>query len=62
MKFETQQALRLVASGKVTPYRAAKLMGIALPTIYRAIKRERDRAGVTAGKGMGIGVHSAHRP
>lgn len=52
MKFETMQALRLVASGKVTPYRAAKLMGIALPTIYRALKRERIRAGVTVGKGV----------
>lgn len=41
MKFETQQALRLIAAG-ATPYRAAKLMGLALSTIYRAMKRTRS--------------------
>jgi predicted DNA-binding protein (UPF0251 family) len=40
MNDRTLQALRLVASG-MTPYRAAKLMGIALSTIYRALKRGR---------------------
>ena len=34
------QALALVAQGK-TPYRAAKMMGISLSTIYKAIKRNR---------------------
>jgi DNA-binding CsgD family transcriptional regulator len=38
MHEKTAQALRLVAAG-MTPYRAAQLMGIALSTIYRAIKR-----------------------
>ena len=42
MRFATEQALRLVAAG-VTPYRAAKLMGLPLCTIYRAIKREKAR-------------------
>ncbi len=32
------QALRLVQEG-ITPYRAAKMIGIALSTIYRARKR-----------------------
>ena len=32
------KALKLIAQGK-TAYRAAKLTGIALSTIYRAIKR-----------------------
>ena len=36
------RALKLIASGK-TAYRAAKLAGIALSTIYRAQKRERER-------------------
>ena len=39
------QALALVAQGK-TPYRAAKMMGIALSTIYKAIKRNRVDAAV----------------
>ena len=34
------QALKLVASG-MTPYAAAKKIGIALSTIYRAIQRAR---------------------
>ena len=38
------QALILVAQGK-TPYRAAKMMGIALSTIYRAIKRNQPTGG-----------------
>jgi hypothetical protein len=36
------KALRLIARG-FTPYRAAKKTGIALSTIYRAVKRERER-------------------
>ena len=36
------KALRLVAKG-MTPYAAARKVGIALSTIYRAIYRERDR-------------------
>jgi len=34
----TEKALRLVAGG-MTPYAAAKKVGIALSTIYRALKR-----------------------
>jgi transposase len=34
----TEQALKLVAKG-LTPYAAAKKVGIALSTIYRAQKR-----------------------
>ena len=34
----TDRALELVAGG-MTPYRAAKTVGIALSTIYRAVKR-----------------------
>ena len=34
------KALRLVAGG-MTPYAAAKQVGIALSTIYRALKRQR---------------------
>jgi transposase len=37
---EVTRALKLVASG-VTPYAAAKKVGIALSTIYRALKRQR---------------------
>ena len=36
------KALALVAQGK-TPYRAAKDCGIALSTIYRAIKRNETK-------------------
>lgn len=39
----TVKALRLIRKG-LTPYRAAKTVGIALSTIYRAQKRERMRA------------------
>lgn len=35
----TEKALNLIAKG-MTPYAAAKKVGIALSTIYRAIKRE----------------------
>jgi hypothetical protein len=35
---DTLRALALVKKGK-TPYRAAKLTGIALSTIYRALAR-----------------------
>lgn len=44
LRHGTEQALRLVASG-VTPYRAARLMGIALSTIYRALKRAKTARG-----------------
>jgi len=44
---DTDKALKLVAGG-MTPYAAAKKTGIALSTIYRAIKR--DGAGVGNGK------------
>lgn len=37
---DTDKALKLIAKG-MTPYRAAKKVGIALSTIYRAIKRNR---------------------
>lgn len=36
------EALRLVAAG-MTPYRAAKTVGIALSTIYRAQARQRGQ-------------------
>jgi transposase len=39
---KTDYALLLVKQGK-TPYAAAKLAGIALSTIYRAIKRNKER-------------------
>jgi len=35
---DTQKALKLIEKG-MTPYAAAKKVGIALSTIYRAIKR-----------------------
>jgi predicted DNA-binding protein (UPF0251 family) len=35
------KALKLVDSGKYSPYAAAKKMGIALSTIYRAIARRK---------------------
>ena len=38
---DTERALALVKKGK-TPYRAAKLTGIALSTIYRALKRRKN--------------------
>ena len=38
---ETTKALRQIARGK-TPYRAAKDCGIALSTIYRALKRQKE--------------------
>lgn len=39
---KTERALKLVLKGW-TPYAAAKKEGIALSTIYRAIKREKER-------------------
>lgn len=39
----TERALKLVAKG-MTPYAAAKKVGIALSTIYRAIKREKEKS------------------
>jgi transposase len=38
----TERALKLVLKGW-TPYAAAKKEGIALSTIYRALKREKER-------------------
>lgn len=37
---DTDKALKLVKGG-MTPYAAAKKVGIALSTIYRAVKREK---------------------
>jgi transposase len=37
----TERALARVRAG-MTAYRAAKMEGIALSTIYRALKRERE--------------------
>jgi hypothetical protein len=39
---QTTKALKQIAKGK-TPYRAAKDCGIALSTIYRALKRQRAK-------------------
>lgn len=39
---ETTKALKLVKAG-MTPYAAAKKVGIALSTIYRALKREKKK-------------------
>lgn len=39
---EVTKALKLVAKGS-TPYAAAKETGIALSTIYRAIKRHKEK-------------------
>ena len=39
----TERALKLVAQGKMTPYAAAKKEGIALSTVYRALKRMKER-------------------
>jgi transposase len=38
---KTKRALKLVAKG-MTPYAAAKKVGIALSTIYRATRRIRE--------------------
>ena len=38
----TEKALALVAKG-MTPYAAAKKVGIALSTIYRAIKQRKGK-------------------
>lgn len=40
---KTSKALRAIARG-LTPYAAAKKHGIALSTIYRALKRIKDAA------------------
>lgn len=37
---QTEQALKLVAKG-MTPYAAAKKVGIALSTIYRALAKKK---------------------
>jgi transposase len=39
----TERALKLVAKGW-TAYAAAKKTGIALSTIYRALKREKEKS------------------
>jgi hypothetical protein len=39
---DTQKALALILKGW-TPYAAAKKTGIALSTVYRAVKREREK-------------------
>jgi transposase len=39
----TVYALKLIEQGH-TPYSAAKLAGVALSTIYRALKRQREKA------------------
>lgn len=39
---DTERAIKLVAKG-MTPYAAAKKVGIALSTIYRALKREKEK-------------------
>ena len=39
---ETVKALVLIAKG-MTPYRAAKKVGIALSTIYRALAKRRKK-------------------
>lgn len=39
---QTTKALKQIAKGK-TAYRAAKDCGIALSTIYRALKRQRTK-------------------
>jgi transposase len=39
---DTERALKLVAKG-MTPYAAAKKVGIALSTIYRALNREKEK-------------------
>lgn len=41
------RALKLIARG-MTPYAAAKRVGIALSTIYRAIKRRQVSRRITA--------------
>ena len=45
------RALRAVAAGKKTAYRAALDEGLALSTIYRAIKRQRAAEGPQRAKG-----------
>lgn len=45
----TDHAISLVEAG-LTPYRAAKQAGIALSTIYRALKRRRAKAKVAHAK------------
>lgn len=39
---DTDKALALIKQG-LTPYAAAKKIGIAFSTIYRALKREKQR-------------------
>jgi transposase len=44
---DTDRALKLVAKG-MTPYAAAKKVGIALSTIYRALARRTPRTSTDA--------------
>lgn len=46
---DTLKALELVRQG-FTPYRAAKMAGIALSTIYLALKRQRQQQANNQGK------------
>ena len=38
------QALKLIKTGLASPYKAAKMFGIAQSTIYRALKREKAKS------------------
>lgn len=40
---KTDRALALVDAGELTPYAAAKKVGISLSTIYRALRRRREQ-------------------
>lgn len=51
---EVTRALRLVERG-ATPYAAAKKVGIALSTIYRAQARQRKADGIPMGRGGASG-------
>lgn len=44
LSHNTWLALELVKSGKMNPHQAANHIGIAVPTIYRALKRQREEA------------------
>lgn len=40
----TEKALKLIQQKGLTPYAAAKKVGIALSTIYRALRKQIDRS------------------
>ncbi len=42
----TERALDRISKDKITAYRAAKLEGISLPTIYRALRKIRERKSI----------------